>query len=192
VRKRTWKTELPPLIGVTIGQFVMLRLIEWAPAAAETDEIARVLVHFHFFYAPFILTAFFLFFAYRLVRTLVDLRGIEWGTFLRANAIYLLIALCLPVVGHLDQLISVLGVISSSYYDSVRSLREEGLYRFLSQNEWPRFVFDLVGVVLAVLAFRLGTKPYALGTSFSSRETSRQPRRPSGRGISPIVSQPWS
>lgn len=159
MRKRTWKTELPPLIGVTIGQFIALRLMEWAPAAAETDEIARVLVHFNYFYAPFILTAFFLFFAYRLLKTIVDVRGIDWWGFLRGIAGYLLIAAAIPIGAHFDQLLALLGYVSPSFGDSARTLREGGFYKTLFQNDWIRLAMDLVGVVVAFVAFRIGSTP---------------------------------
>ncbi len=148
MRRRTWKTELTPLLVVTLIQFIVLRLMEWAPGNVETDEIAKILVHFNYFYAPIILTVLFIFFAYRLLRTLLDFRGVRLGDWFRANAIYVLLAAVLSLVGHLDQIVSLFSP------GSTASLREFVLFSFLVKVPVVRWFFDLAGLLLLLFSLR--------------------------------------
>src|SRR5512140_253222 len=55
VTRKTWKDELPYLIGATVAQFAVLRAVDWARKSADSNETARQLLDRHFYFAPQIL-----------------------------------------------------------------------------------------------------------------------------------------
>ena len=143
------------LIGGTVLQLVLEKLSEWATAEQGTQELAATLVKYRLFLAREILAVALAFLVVRLVRGLLDFRGIDFGEWLRSSAMLLIVAAALPVVAHLDQ---ILGLLSSQLPPQVEDYRvaigKSGLYLFLGRSLLYRYAVDFAGLLLAILSIR--------------------------------------
>ena len=136
-------------------QFALQKLSEWALAEQGTQELAATLVKYRLFLAREILAVLLLLLLVRIVRGLLDFRGIDLAGWLRSSALILILAAAMPIVAHLDQ---ILGLLASQLPPSVNDARativKSGLYGLFAQSLLYRWALDLVGVLLALLSIR--------------------------------------
>ena len=155
MRSRSWKDDLSWLVGGTLLQFALERLSEWAIAEQGSQELAARLVEYRLFFAREILGILLAVLLVRLVRGLLDFRGIDVGEWLRSSALMLIVAVALPVVAHLDQ---ILGLLRSQLPPSVEDARvgivKSGLYLFFQKSLLYRWALDLVGLLLGLVSIR--------------------------------------
>jgi eukaryotic-like serine/threonine-protein kinase len=155
VRTRSWKDDLTWLISGTVLQFALQRLSEWALAEQGTQELAATLVKYRLFLAREILAVLLFFLLVRIVRGLLDFRGIDLAGWLKSSALMLILAAAMPIVAHLDQ---ILGLLASQLPPSVGDARAAivklALYGLFAQSLLYRWALDLVGVLLALLSIR--------------------------------------
>lgn len=136
-------------------QGALQKLSEWALAEQGTQELAATLVKYRLFLAREILAVLLFFLLVRIIRGLLDFRGINLVGWLRSSALMLILAATMPIVAHLDQ---ILGLLASYLPPSVEDVRvaivKLGLYELFARSLLYRWAFDLAGVLLALLSIR--------------------------------------
>lgn len=159
-RKKSWKDDLPALFGASLAQFGILRLVEWAIGNQVEQPLAKQLVDYRFFFAPQIVTVAIVFLFFRLIRHVLDVREVRFGDWLRSSALLLLLALLVPLVVHLDQVLAFLAGATSaaSLQAGAQAVAASPVYGFLSGSSILRWSFDLVGLLIALLALQLGSR----------------------------------
>lgn len=164
-RKKSWKDDLPALFGASLAQFGILQLVEWAIGNQVEQPIAKQLVDYRFFFAPQIVTLVIAFLFLRLIRHVLDFREVRVGDWLRSSALLLLLALVVPLLVHLDQILALLARATSaaSLSAAARAVASSPVYGFLSGSSILRWSFDLVGLLIALLALQLGSRARADG-----------------------------
>jgi len=155
VKSRSWRDDLAWLVGGTVLQFALQRLSEWATAEQGAQELAAALAKHRLFFAREILAVVLVFLLVRIVRGLLDFRGIDLAGWLRSSALMLVLAAALPVVAHLDQILALLASqLPPSVSDAQAAIVKSGLYGFFSRSLLYRWALDLLGVLLALLSIR--------------------------------------
>ncbi len=156
MRHRTWKDELATLLIATGAQFVVLRVADWAKANGGTDEMATRLVGYRFFFLPQILAVALVVLFIRLVRSLLDFRGVRLRDWIRSSAVLVGFAVVLVPAAHLDQVLGFLGgTLGISAVESVRqAVASADFYVLLGRNAVLRLALDLVAVLVVLAALR--------------------------------------
>ena len=156
MRRRTWKDELATLLIATGAQFLVLRAADWARENRDTQEIAASLVEHRFYFAPQILTVVLVVLIVRLMKSLLDFRGMSLGEWLRSSAVLVGLGAAFVPAAHVDQLLGFLvDGAGLSFLDGARqSLAESPFYSLLRRNGTLRLVLDATGLAVFFLAFR--------------------------------------
>lgn len=173
-RKKSWKDDLPVLFGASLVQFGILRLVEWAIGNQDVHPLARRLVDARFFFAPQIVTVAIAILFFQLIRHVLDVREVRFGDWLKSSALLLLLALFVPLVVHLDQVLSFLGRTTSapSFEAGARALAKAPVYALLAGSSILRWAFDLIGLLIALFALQVGSRPRP--QSGQARDASRE------------------
>ncbi len=156
MRRRTWKDELATLLFATFAQFGLVRVMDWSRENVATQEVAARLVADHFYFAPQILTVVLVYLVARLVRSILDLRGMRFAEWIRSSAVLVGFGAAFIPAAHLDQILRFFAVdlgvpaLESSY----QSLRGAPFYQALQRTGTLRFVVDLVGLLVFLVALR--------------------------------------
>jgi tetratricopeptide (TPR) repeat protein len=160
VRRRTWKDELATLLIATGAQLLVLRAADWARANQETQELAASFVQYRFFFLPEILTVFLVLFVVRLVRSILDFRGMRFGDWIRSSAVLVGFGAAFVPVAHFDQILGLLasGFRAPSLESAWQSLSASPFYALLQRNGTLRLGLDLVGFLVFLGALRF-TRP---------------------------------
>ena len=173
MRRRTWKDELATLLIATGAQLLVLRAADWARANLDTQELAVRFVENRFFFLPEILSVVLVWLVVRLVRSLLDFRGMRFGEWIRSSAVLVGFGAAFVPVAHLDQLarflVNVFGVSSLEPY--LESLSASPFYGLLHRNTTLRLGIDLVGflVFLAALRFMRPSSPDVVAAHDAAR-----------------------
>ncbi len=156
MRRRTWKDELATLLIATGAQFLLLRAADWARANQETQPIAARLVENRFYFLPQILVVLLLYLVVRLVRSVLDFRGIRFGDWLRSSAVLVGFSAAFIPAAHLDQVIGFAagGLGIDGLVPAAQSLAATPFYDLLRKNGTLRLVLDLVGFAVFLAALR--------------------------------------
>jgi tetratricopeptide (TPR) repeat protein/predicted Ser/Thr protein kinase len=160
VRRRTWKDELATLLIATGAQLLVLRAADWARANHETQELAASLVEYRFFFLPQILAVFLVLFVVRLIRSVLDFRGMRFADWIRSSAVLVGFGVAFVPVAHFDQILGFVGnaLRVPSLVLEWQSLSTSPLYGVLQRNGTLRLGLDLVGVLVVLGALRF-TRP---------------------------------
>ena len=157
MRNKDRAAGLYPLVWATLAQLGVFRLAEWAQGAQYRDETARQLVDGPYLVvARLALTFLILWLLWRLVRDVLDLRGMRLGEWLRSSALWLVGAALLTVLTNLDHVLALLGGIVPALSPAARAVSGGSLYLFLQGHETLRGFVSLVSIALVVLAARAG------------------------------------
>jgi tetratricopeptide (TPR) repeat protein len=154
--RRSWKDDLPPIIIATAVQFGVLRAVDWAKAAAETNENARKLVENHFYYAPQVIAVVIALLLVKMVRDHLDVRGVDAGDWLRRSALVIFVGVGIMLAAHLDQvfrLLSFTGV--SAFKQTADAFAKNAVYDLLRAYSIVRWGIDIVGLLVCFLALRI-------------------------------------
>ena len=108
-RRKSWQEDLVPVAVAVLGQFALLRFVDWARANVATQEIARDWVAHRFYYAPQAAALILLLLLARAFRSFLHDQGVRVGDFLRSSIVVLLFLLLVVVGVHLDQLLRLAG-----------------------------------------------------------------------------------
>lgn len=138
------------------AQFVVLRVADWAKASRGADDLAAQLVEYRFFFLPQILAVALVLFFVRLVRSVLDFRGVRLGEWLRSSAVLVGLAAVLVPVAHLDQLLGLLtGTFRLSGLDpELQAVTSSTFYVLLGRNAVLRLALDVVAVLVVLAALR--------------------------------------
>jgi eukaryotic-like serine/threonine-protein kinase len=162
VRRRTWKDELATLLFATFAQFGLVRFMDWSRENVETQDLAAKLVANHFYYAPQIVTLLLVYLVARLARSILDLRGMRFSEWIRSSAVLVGFGAAFVPAAHLDQILRFfavdLGV--SALEPAYLSLANSPFYQALQRTGTLRFVVDLTGLLVFLVALRFA-KPLA-------------------------------
>ncbi len=155
---RTWKDDLPSLILALAAQLGLVRLVDWARANADSQELARSLVEHRFYFLPQIGSVLVVALVLRLVANALNLRGVGVGEWLRSSALLLFLGLAFLLAAHLDQIVSAAAALAgiASWQNAARDLAASPIGQVLERNATLRFAIDLVGLLVCLLAIRLG------------------------------------
>ena len=150
---------MPSLILATAAQFGLVRAVDWARLNSGRDELAAKLVDNHFYYAPQLVAAIVVLLLFRLVRDFLDLRGIRIGDWLRSSVLVpfvLVLGLSFILVSHLDQIATAFSSVAGFGWGEARALAAAPFFGFVRTNATVRFAIDVLGLLVALLALRLG------------------------------------
>lgn len=138
------------------AQFVVLRAADWARASRETNELAARVVEYRFFFLPQILSIALVVVFVRLVRSLLDFRGMRLGDWIRSSAVLVGLAAVLVPAAHLDQLLGFLaGTLGVSVFEpALQGVVSAGFYALLGRNAVFRLAFDVAAVFVVLAALR--------------------------------------
>lgn len=155
---RTWKDDLPSLILALAAQLGLVRAVDWARANESTQELARSLVEHHFYWAPQIGSALVVLIFLRLLVNALNLRGVAVGEWLRSSAILLVLGLGCILVAHLDQILDVGAELGgpASLKAAAEAIAASSFTHLLGRTATLRFGIDLLGLLVCLLAVRLG------------------------------------
>ncbi|MFI5181132.1 MAG: protein kinase [Thermoanaerobaculia bacterium] len=156
MRRRTWKDELATLLIAMGAQFVVLRVTDWARASRGADDLATRLVEYRFFFLPEILALALVLLFVRLVRSLLDFRGMFLLEWLRSSAVLVGLAAVLVPAAHLDQLLALLvGSFGLSGLNAEwQVVASSTFYALLARNAVLRLALDVVAVLVVLGALR--------------------------------------
>lgn len=159
MNRKSWKDELPPLILAIAAQFAVLRVIDWAQGASETNDLANQLVSNRFYFAPQLLGLVIVVLLVRIVRHALDFRGMRLSDWIRSSILFLLLGCAVLVAAHADQLLSFAVRLfpADILVAGKRALQRLGLYVALQKNATLRWGVDLAGLLICLLGFRSGT-----------------------------------
>ncbi|HSB36160.1 MAG TPA: protein kinase [Thermoanaerobaculia bacterium] len=156
MRRRTWKDELATLVFATFVQLGLVWFMDWSRENAATQEMAARLVRYRFFFAPQILTVVLVYLVARLVRSILDLRGMRFRDWLRSSAVLVGFGAAFIPAAHLDQIFNVLsaGFGLSFLEPAAESLLTAPFYQALQRTSMLRFAMDLAGLLIFLVALR--------------------------------------
>lgn len=173
MRRRTWKDELATLLIATGAQLLVLRAADWARANRGTQDLAARFVEYRFFFLPQILAVFLVLFVVRLIRSVLDFRGMRFGDWIRSSAVLVGFGVAFVPVAHFDQilgfLVNAFGVASLEL--ERQALSTSPLYGVLQRSGTLRLGLDLAGVLVVLGALRF-TRPLAADV-VAAREAAR-------------------
>ncbi len=152
-RRKSWQEDLIPVAVAVLGQFALLRFVDWARANVATQEIAQDWVEHRFYYAPQLTTLVIVLLVLRAFRSFLREHGVRLSDFLRSSALALLLGLLVVLAVHLDQLLSLTGRFAPAVADVAHYLEKAPLYDFFSRYAMGRLAIDLVALGLFVLTF---------------------------------------
>lgn len=170
-RRKSWQEDLIPVAVAILGQFALLRFVDWARANVATQPIARQWVENSFYFAPQLAGLLIVLLILRAIRSFLHEQGIDLGEFLRSSAVVLFLAVLVILAVHLDQLVAVAGRFFPAAADVARYLAKAPAYAFLSRYSIARFAIDLVAVGLFLWTLR-ASRPKNLDL-VAAREASR-------------------
>ena len=171
--RRSWKDDLPPIIIATAVQFGVLRAVDWAKAASETNENARKLVENHFYFAPQVIAAVIGLLLVKMVRDHLDVRGVDLGEWLRQSALVLFVGVAIMLAAHLDQIFRLLALTRAPVFRQAADAFGKGpVYDLLRSYALLRWVVDIVGLLVCLLALRLAA-PGESEERLSAKDISR-------------------
>lgn len=153
-RKKSWQEDLIPVAVAILGQFALLRFVDWARANVATQEIARDWVEHRFYYAPQIATILIVLLVLRAFHSFLREQGVRLRDFLRSSVLALLLALVVVLAVHLDQIFSLAGRFVPPAADVARYLSKAPVYEFLSRHSIGRLGIVLVAFGLFLLSVR--------------------------------------
>jgi len=157
-RKKSWQEDLIPVAVAVLGQFALLRFVDWARANVATQEIARDWVEHRFYFAPQVTTLLIVLLILRVFRSFLREQGVRLRDFLRSAVFVLLLALFVVLSVHLDQLFYLAGRFLPALADAAREIAKAPVYELLSRFSIARFAIDLVALGIFVLTLR-GSSP---------------------------------
>jgi len=156
--QKTWKDDLPWLVFLTIVQFIVLRVVDWAKGVAgqpDHPNAQRLLDH-HFYFAPQIIFIVIFVLLWRLVRDALDLRGVQFLEWVKQSALFLFVGLSIIVLVHLDQLFGFLGhTLGIGAFAGMADAFSSGPYALLREHATIRFFVDVCGLLVCLFALRL-------------------------------------
>jgi tetratricopeptide (TPR) repeat protein len=156
---RTWRDDLPSLILATAAQFGLVRAVDWARQNSGRDELAARLVDHSFYYVPQIVAVVVVLLILRLTRDVLNLRRIRLGEWLRSSLLVpfaLVLGLSVVVASHLDQLALLASSTAGLWSGEAQALAATPFFGFLRENATTRFAIDVLGLLVCLLALRLG------------------------------------
>jgi tetratricopeptide (TPR) repeat protein len=153
-RKKSWQEDLIPVAVAVLGQFALLRFVDWARANVATQEIARDWVEHRFYYAPQLVTVVIVLLFLRAFHSFLREQGVRLRDFLRSSVLALLLALLAVLAVHLDQIFSLAGRFVPPAAEVARYLSRAPVYELLSRHSMVRLVIVLVAVGLFLLSVR--------------------------------------
>ena len=176
-RKKSWQDDLIPVAVAILGQFALLRFVDWARANVATQEIARDWVAHDFYFAPQIASVLILLLLGRAFRSLLHEQGVLLGDFLKSSILVLLVLFLVVVGVHLDQILALAGRFSPPAAEIAGYLRKAPVYALLARFSIVRLAIDLVAVGLFLLTLR-ASRPknpdlLAAGEALRTRDFSR-------------------
>lgn len=153
-RRKSWQEDLIPVAVAVLGQFALLRFVDWARANVATQEIARDWVEHRFYYAPQAAAVVILLLLARVFRSFLHEQGVRVGDFLRSSIVVLLLLVVVVVGVHLDQLLRLAGRFVPAASEVAGYLGKAPVYAFLERYSIARLAIDLLAVGVFVLTLR--------------------------------------
>ena len=153
-RKKSWQEDLIPVAVAILGQFALLRFVDWARANVATQEIARDWVEHDFYYTPALATLVILFLVGRAFRSFLHEQGVRLGDFLRSSILMLLVLFLVVVGVHLDQVVAAVARFVPPVAETAGYLAKAPVYALLSRFSIARLAIDLVALGLFLLTLR--------------------------------------
>jgi tetratricopeptide (TPR) repeat protein len=176
-RKKSWQEDLIPVAVAILGQFALLRFVDWARANVATQEIARDWVEHSFYFAPQLASLAILLLLGRAFRSFLHEQGVLFGDFLKSSILVLLVLFVVVVGVHLDQVLALAGRVLPPAAEVAGYLGKAPVYALLSRYSIARLAIDLVAIVLFFLTLR-SSRPknpdlLAASVALRSREFAR-------------------
>ena len=153
-RRKSWQEDLIPVAVAILGQFGLLRFVDWARANVATQEIARDWVEHDFYYAPQIASVVILLLLGRAFRSFLHEQGVLLGDFLKSSILVVLVLFLVVVGVHLDQLLAFAGRFLPPAGEVAAHLGKAPVYALLARFSIARLAVDLLAILLFLLTLR--------------------------------------